>query len=669
MMAAQGMTLLQKISRLMRFTPVAYAYFLTVLLYFTANFLSAQSRETEEVLMTVDGDPVTKEEFLNIYKKNNKDEKITQESLEEYLDLFINFKLKVKAAEDRGMDTLESFRKELSRYRDQLAEPYMTDQEKKKGLLREAYRRKKKEVRAKHILIKVPENAAPADTQAAYEEAVQAMERVREGDDFSKVAREFSDDPTVKRNGGDIGYFSVFDMVYPFESAAYETEEGAMSGPVRTKYGYHVIKVLDKRPSRGAIKVAHIMKQATQKQSEEKRKKARKKIRKIRKKIVDGERTFAEMARRNSDDRRSAKRGGELERFGSGDMVPKFEDAAFGLEKNGAISEPVKTRYGWHIIKRLDRYPIASYEDARDQLEKKLKKSDRYRLVQEAFTRELMQTYEHQTHPEKAKALTAELDSGFFQGGKELSPKDQWDETVLEIEDRSYSQLDLLKFIAGRQKKRPDGSMEAFVTDLLHQFLKDKLKEREKANLDEKYPEFRALLNEYRDGILLFELTDQKVWKKALKDTIGLEAYYEENKKSYMWDKRLDAKVYECTDRKHAGRVRKMLRKERADSIIRAQEGAKGKKVKIDRGKFQAQEEPWTDQVEWEPGISEPIPVDDKVVVVKVNKVLEPRPKTFKEAKGLVTSDYQEHLEEKWVEKLRDQYEVTVNENVLQTIR
>jgi len=225
----------------------------------TATFLTTNAQEKDPILLTIGDKGVNLSEFNAIYKKNNANENATEQSVKEYLDLYIKFKLKVKEAEDLGYDTLPKFIKELGGYRGQLALPYLTDKEVTKSLIKEAYERMKQDVRASHILIKVDENASSADTLIAYNKAIKVRKRLLAGEDFSVLAKEVSTDPSAQKNGGDLGYFSVLHMVYPFECAAYETKVGDVSMPIRTKFGYHLIKVVDKRAARGTIKVAHIM--------------------------------------------------------------------------------------------------------------------------------------------------------------------------------------------------------------------------------------------------------------------------------------------------------------------------------------------------------------------------------------------------------------------------
>jgi len=333
------------------------------------------AQDKNATVLTVDGEATSLEEFENIFRKNNRDSAISQQSLDEYMELFINFKLKVKEAREAGLDTVKKFITELDGYRNQLARPYLTDTDKLNDLMREAYQNQTQEVRAMHILIKTDANATPADTLRAYNKTMAIRERLMKGEDFASLAKAVSEDPSAKDNGGDLGYFTAFQMVYPFEKAAYDTKVGEVSMPVRTRYGYHLIKVVDKRSARGEIHVAHIV--VKPKSETDGEANAQTKINEIYQKSLSGESTFEDLASKFSDDPTSAKKGGELAWFGTGKMVIEFEDAAYSLKNNGDVSQPFKTSFGWHIVKRLDYKPLPSFESMEKELKNKVSKDKR----------------------------------------------------------------------------------------------------------------------------------------------------------------------------------------------------------------------------------------------------------------------------------------------------
>ncbi len=350
---------------------------------FTTVSIFAQ-KEDKRVLIAIDDEEVTVSEFLNVYRKNNVNTDLSdKKSMQDYLVLYTNFRLKVKEARDLGMDTARAFVEELAGYRKQLAEPYFNDQEVTDELLKEAYDRLMYDVRASHILIKVDENALPADTALAYENILAVRERIIAGEDFSTVAAEVSNDPSArdreaqgqmrKGNGGDLGYFTVFDMVYPFETGAYTTPVGEISMPIRTSFGYHIIKVSDKQDALGQATVAHLYmampKNATTQDSLRKEED----INIVYNRILDGEK-FESMVIMFSEDRGSKEKGGVLPRFGSNRMVPEFILAVSEMQEVGDISKPVLTSYGWHILKLIERKRPGDYEVEVLELKRKMTK-------------------------------------------------------------------------------------------------------------------------------------------------------------------------------------------------------------------------------------------------------------------------------------------------------
>ena len=333
--------------------------FLLVLIAFSIN---AQS---DEVLMTIDGKQITKGEFEYLFLKNNDADEITYDDVKDYLDLYVKFKLKVVEAESRKMDTTFAFITELDGYRSQLAKPYLTDREVDEYYLKEAYDRLKEEVEASHILVEVEKGATPEDTVKAYNKAMDIAEKARNGEDFADLARKYSDDPSSESNGGYLGYFKGFQMVYPFESGAYNTPVGEVSNPVKSSFGYHIIKVHNRRPSPGEVRVAHIMKMANEEASDKQKDNAEQMIYNIHAQIKAGK-DFEEMAKNYSDDYATAENGGALNWFSTGQMVKPFEKASFNLKNPGDISEPIRTQFGWHIIKLLDKRDMQTDKEIKE---------------------------------------------------------------------------------------------------------------------------------------------------------------------------------------------------------------------------------------------------------------------------------------------------------------
>jgi len=630
----------------------------------------------DPVLMTVGGDPVTKGEFESIYRKNNlKDTPSDRKALEDYLELFINFKLKVKAAKDLGKDTIKGFQSELRGYRRQLAQPYLNDKEVTEKLIDEAYQRMKKDVRASHILIKLPENPLPKDTLAAWQKAMDVRNRLIKGEDFGKLASSLSDDPSAKQNSGDLGYFSSLMMVYPFENAAYNTPIGQISMPVRTKFGYHILKVTDMRDARGQVHVAHVMVQVRENASDSVAEKVRKKAEEIYQKAIAGE-DFSKLASTYSDDRTSGRNGGELPWFGTGKMVQEFENAAFELKEPGDISKPIRSPYGFHVIKLLGKKGIQSFDEVKAELKQKIAKDSRSQVSRNAVISRVKAEAGFVENPKALDEIIAKIDTSYLKGKWKTDKIANPGAVLFTIGSESTNQYAFAKYLEDNQSAHPkDAVIEALVRKAYEAFRDDQLIAFEDARLETKYPEFKMLMQEYHDGILLFDITDQLVWSKALKDTVGLTAFHEQNKSKYMWGDRVEAVVYKCKDEKIAKATRKMvekrLKKGYSTEDIQKKINEKSElNLQIEEGTYSKGDNETVDRVNWVAGLSvNEVSPDGAVSFVEIRKVLPPTPKTLQEAKGQITADYQSYLEQEWIKELRAKYKVEVNREVFNTIR
>lgn len=646
---------------------------LQFILLFLLTALIADAQK-DKVILTIDNEPIYKSEFEYVFKKNNDDDFISKQDLDEYMELFINYKLKVKEAEEMGMDTASAFVKELNGYRNQLAAPYLIDKEVNEELIKEAYERMKTELRASHILIKVDADAIPQDTLAAYNEALNVRNQIVGGASFEKTARLLSSDPSVKSNSGDLGYFTVFQMVYPFETAAYNTPVGEVSMPVRTRFGYHLIKITDRRPARGEVKVAHILVLSNDKMKPEQRDNAKQKIYEIYKKIETGS-DFAVMARQYSDDKGSAQKGGELPLFGPGKMIPEFENVAFGLQEIGSISEPFTTQYGWHIIKLLEHKNIGTFDELKPTLEKKLKRDSRGKLSKKAFIAERKIEYNFKEYPKNLEPFYTWVDTSIFFGAWKVKSNWETGKTLFSIAKVKYKQSDLIDFMVKSMarsktiKPTHSSSIEAYVDQQYKLFVNRSIMNYEKSHLEEKYPEFKALMNEYHDGILLFELSDKKVWGKATSDTLGLQEFYEERKSEYMWPERVEAIVYKSIDNETAKKVQNWLKEGlENDSISAIVNSDSQLNLVIEEGVFAKEDNPAINTITWEKGISEISEINGQFVFVNILEIRNPEPKTLDEIKGIMISEYQKYLEAKWISELRAKYHYVVNKEVLYSV-
>jgi len=516
--------------------------------------------------------PVPASEFAYVYRKNNSSaaDYGTRPSVNEYLDLYTNFRLKVLEAEQKGLDTTQAFKRELDGYRQQLAQPYLTEKSVTDNLVREAYDRMGQEVSASHILIRVTPEASPQDTLVAYQKIEKIRQQIAGGENFEKLAREVSEDPSARENGGKLGYFTAMQMVYPFESAAYKTPVGQVSQPIRTRFGYHIIKVNDKRTAQGEIKVAHLMVRANRNAPAADSVTAAKKINELYSRLQKGE-NWDKLVAQFSEDAGSAANGGELPPFGTGRMIPSFEEAAFKLQKSGDIAPPVQTPYGWHIIKLIEKQPLAKFADMEPSLKSKVAKDSRSELNRAAFLKRVRQEDQFIEIPAAkiyafSKADTS-LVAGRFKYAAPVAPakgKGPNDNVALfTIKGQPYLVKDFLAYVQQNQRARA-GAQPSFVMQQFYdQYVDQSLTEFEKNSLDTKYEDYRMLVKEYRDGILLFQLMDEKVWSKAIEDTVGLKKYFAENQAKYQWDQRTQGTVVSAATPALLARAQKEMKTSR----------------------------------------------------------------------------------------------------------
>lgn len=496
---------------------------LYLLLLLVAGLSFGQKKQA--VLAKVNDEVISVADFRNIYERNldaidNDEAKDVQKNL----DLFINYKLKVAEAYAIKLDTLASYVKEINGYKQQLAIPYLQDSAKTARLIRDAYYRTKNEIKAKHILIRLSANATAKDTLKAFTKISNIRKRILEGEDFEKVAVETSEDPSakgdlkrgIKPNRGNLGFFSAFRMVYPFENAAYATKVGEVSEPFRTQFGYHIVQVDSLRESQGELEVAHILIKGNSPQS-------RLKIDSVYEKLEKNE-LFKHLAREYSDDTSTKMRGGKLRKFSRGMMVKPFEDVAFALEKEGQYSKPFQTRFGWHIVQLIKKHPVKPFEELKVELKNKLMRSPIAKLSEKAVAQKLRAKYTIK----KSEGAQKILDSGNITN----IPKEDLNKELFRINEKVIS-VDALVTFAKKNRNKP-------LLDVYQEFEEDQILAYYKDNLEASEPTYAKTLKEYKDGLLLFELMQRKVWDKSAKDSIGLQNYYAKHASKYK-SKSLDS--------------------------------------------------------------------------------------------------------------------------------
>lgn len=644
-------------------------YFLALIIFtITAAPVSAQVKlEAVNATKVSDQFPVFSfgdkmvynDEFMRVFNKNKRDKAApSQLEIEEYLDLYVKFKLKVEEAYRLQMDTVPSFINELAGYRTQLAQPYLTDKNVTEMLIKEAYARSNEEVNASHLLINCALDAKPADTMLAYEKALSMRSRVvSRGESFASVAKEFSDDPSAKTNEGNLGYFTAFQMIYPFENAAYTMKVGEVSMPIRTQFGYHLVYLQDRRKSFGDVKVAHLMiKYYNEGQIDSARQRAEGVYAKLQ---AGGD--WNKLVEEFSEDFNTNANGGELSWFNrtTTNIPNEFKDIAYTLKNNGDYSAPVQTKFGWHIVKRVDLKEIATYEEVKDAIRRKVERDSRSELNKDVVVSRVKVENKFKEFA-GLSAVKGNFTEELLKGKYEKLPGKGM--VLFTINEKKYTDSDFYDFVVVNQS-RSSKALDNAVADLYTDFVRRSNLEYELSILEVKYDDFKYIMQEYKDGILLFELTDKEVWSKAVQDSAGLAAYYAANSDKYMWKERANAIIFSCKDAKTAATAMKLAKKGKSSSEILTKCNAKDPlAVKVEEKKYEKGTNSLLDKIAWTPGIYALESENDRNKFVQIKEIIAPSTKPISENMGQATSDYQTKLERDWIENLKSKYPVKVYE-------
>ncbi len=627
-----------------------------------AVMYNLSAKDKDPVLMEVGGDKVTLSEFEYLYHKNSQ-QQIEKEPLDKYVDRFVVYKLKVADAKAAGIDTTKSFVKEYTMYRNELARPYLIDSTAIDRLALETYERMKREVDVAHIMLPTGDWAIREKSRQKLDSLKQCIEN---GQDFAELAKAYSIDRSARVNGGDMGYLTVGRTPYSFEHAAFTTPVGQMT-IVQTDYGMHLIKVLDNRPSQGEVCVEHILKMFPRNANDSIMNVLTAEMDSIYDLVVNNGGNFEEIAKIESDDRGSAQSGGLLPWFGAGRMVPEFEKVAFELKK-GEISKPFKSRYGIHIVKKLDNRSIGSFEDNLDNIMGMIKMDERAAIPQKERIAQLKKEYGLKENSKFLELVGAEVEKyGGVYDSVLIERLQKIDCEAFSFADKKVNSKEVTAMLNHSVKLNPDAIVK-YVENLMHSKEDKMIVAYELENLPVKYPDYRNLLNEYYDGMLLFEISNRNVWDKANKDREGLEAYFQAHKDNYKWseprfkgyliyasnDSVLNA-VENAIDTLGSDTLFVSLRKQFKGNIrIEYQLAKKGENAVVDEIAFG--------------GKKAENPGRFPVYFAYDYKVIE-QPEEAIDVKGLVTSDYQSQLEEQWVAQLRNKYKVKINKKVLKQVQ
>lgn len=626
--------------------------FTIVFVLLFASFAFGQTKGDGLSLFSINDKDVKVSEFVYLYNKNHqgKEGEFTKEKIEEYLRLFINFKLKVAEAESRGIDLKPEFIDELNTYKEELRKPFVAESDVLDKLVKEAYDRMKWEVKASHILINVQEHAPPPDTLVAFNKARAIRKRAMEGESFEKLARELSEDPSAKTNGGVLGYFSALQMVYPFEEAVYHLNVADISEPVRTKFGYHIIKLEDKRPSRGEVEVSHILVRGTGEDT-------RRTIEEVYDQLKKNG-GWNELCSQYSQDPGTKDNGGRLKPFGAGALAsaPQFEEVAFSMSTPGEISAPFQTSFGWHIIRFEKKILLPPFSELEEPLKRRVARDDRMSISKSAEVEKRKKELKYNESAETMSRLVGIADSSLIQGkwNAKLSATDKGF-TLFSLGEKQYPLEKFAAFILKKQSPT-NVSPSAYAKQLYHQFVEESLSEMEDLKLQKANPEYRNLVNEYREGILLFSIMETEIWNKASEDTLGQRAYYNKNINSYTAGLRVEARIFSSETKET---INSAMAKVLAGDTLKSEDLKQFKSVTNMRS-FEKGEHEAIDKISWTIGTHQ-TEANGMYYLVEVNNLIPPGNKKFEEVRASVISDYQDQLEKDWIVQLKNKYKVKIN--------
>ncbi|MDQ3142990.1 MAG: peptidylprolyl isomerase [Bacteroidota bacterium] len=647
-------------------------YRIIIVLTCICQFLTAQ--RNDPVLFTVAETPIYVSEFEYIYNKNNgKEADYSQKSLEEYLNLYSKFKLKVQAAREMKLDTIPALIKELEGYRQQLTTNYLNDKEVTDRLAKEVYDRQKKDLRLSHILFSLSPNALPEDTAKSYKMAMDAYQSLKSGVKFEEVARKVSNDLSSASNGGMLGWFTAMlpEGFYNLENEAYSLKPGEFSMPFRTKLGYQLIKLNAERPARRKIEVAHILIRKGMKNKPDVI--AQLKVDSIYQLIKKGA-SFEEFARNISDDKNSSGMGGNIGYFGINQYEAAFEDEAYKLAADGDYSKPVETSIGWHIIKRLRKEEELPYERAKRKIQADITKDSRFTLAQSTLIDKIKAEAKYKENGMALTRFVSQMDTNFFTY-KWKVPDNLVKEELASLGEITVSSEQFAEFVKTNTRLRLQGSdtrdVKASVRKLFDEFVSQKCLQYEEGRLEEKYPDFKSLMREYREGILLFEATKNMVWDRASEDTSGLKTFYEKNKTKYRWDERavLLSITIDTNNLKLAQKIYKFSKKQSIEKTIQKFD-KENNYLSFQKTVVEKKNSDNLSGLTFIKNASSDLTKDSNghFSFKKIEQILPQDTKSLDEARGYIIADYQDYLEVLWIDELKRKYPIKVNDVVLKSL-
>ena len=642
------------------------------LLFFLSNTIA---QKDDPVLFTVENDPVHVSEFEYIYSKTNGDKAtFSKKSLDEYLDLYVKFKLKVQKAKEMKLDTIPALQKELAGYRRQLANSYLIDKQVTEKLVRQAFDRTQQDVNISHIMINMKPGASPQDTLDAYRKLADIKKRIEGGEKFDALAKQFSEDKSVKDNGGNIGFLTALfpKGFYDLETIAYNLPIGELSEPVRSSVGYHIIKVNERRPARGEMEAAHIL---IRKKKDRPDAKSKALVDSLYAEINKGS-NFEELAKTFSEDKMSAKKGGYIGKFGISKYEIDFENECFAIKNDGDITKPFETSVGWHIAKRVAKKDNTDYEKAKRGLQTKIQKDARYEMAKVAMIERIKRENKFNENGGKLINFASTLDAEFMTH-KWRAADVTSNDVLFNLGKNKYTVKDFAAFAQKASRERMRMGKNAKVNDVVQKlyggFVSESCMKFEEEQLEKKYPEFKSLMREYEEGILLFEATKMEVWDKASQDTTGLAKFHKTRSAKYRYAERAVVNQYslKATAADQLSKLKKFVLKKGSKETLEKFNTGEGKIVSVQEKTFEKGKNEVLDKMKWKVGELSPVEIDKRNKssnFFKIETLLPAQEKTLKQARGYVVADYQDFLERQWIEKLREKYKVTIDDEVLKSL-
>tara|TARA_R110002124_G_scaffold223917_4_gene389291 strand:+ start:16462 stop:18462 length:2001 start_codon:yes stop_codon:yes gene_type:complete len=623
-----------------------------------------------DYLLKIDGETSDREEFLYILNKNRQKDAapISRTEFEENFELFVDYKLKVKYAMDLGMHKTKAFSDEFSAFKDQLKKPYLLENSLTEGELRKAYSRMQEIVKASHILFQFPQNASKEDSIAVFKMAEKIKAEAEAGEDFHQLAVQHSDDPSASSNKGSLGYFTALQMVLPFEEAAYNLKVGEISSPIISDFGYHIIKLEDRRPNPGQLHVSHLLIRSAGAEEDQM---AFNKINQIHQNLIENPSQWLELVKTYSEDPGSKANKGMIPWFGVGSIVPEFEHAAFSLSKKGDFSAPVKTEYGYHIIRLEGAKPVPPFNEVLPTIKSNILRDSRSNLIKDQVLAMQKAKFNVTENSQLINSLKNAFSSssgrpvaqlyikleGLSNKGDKLIVRSEWKDATIQ------------DFIAYLKKEGPSVNtlLNASFDEVYGDYLENLLATWEEEHLYQNNKDYRQLVNEYKNGMLLFELMNNEVWQKALEDSTGQRNYFQNNTDNYMWSKRVKALIVKAIKGQNISKVESWLStKTLTDSL-----STELKNRFLEKNTLLFTVEQKTFEVDNNELLSEldlnqtfhKLHQNEETVLIVLGETLPARQKKYEETRGRLIQDYQQYLETKLITELKQKYTIQVNED------